>query len=269
MLFRSSKICKILGGRPPEGFNYELFLDEKGEKISKSKGNGLTVEEWLRYGTPESLSYFMFGSPKSAKRLHFDVIPRQVDDYLGALKRFPTQALKEQIDNPVWHIHSGKPPREDEGLTFNILLNLVGVASTDDKQVLWGFISRYAPKTSPATHPLLDQLVERAVNYFRDFVKPTRRFRPPTEQERAALAETVTVLGKMPPGADAEAIQFELYEVGKRHGYAQDLRGWFKAVYEVIFGTEQGPRLGSFVQIYGLAETRALIGRALSGELAK
>jgi lysyl-tRNA synthetase class 1 len=263
------QICRILGGRPPEGFTYELFLDEQGEKISKSKGNGLTVEEWLRYGTPESLSYFMFGSPKSAKRLHFDVIPRQVDDYLGALKRFPTQALKEQIDNPVWHIHSGKPPREDEGLTFNILLNLVGVASTDDKQVLWGFISRYAPKTSPATHPLLDQLVERAVNYFRDFVKPTRRFRPPTEQERAALAETVTVLGKMPPGADAEAIQFELYEVGKRHGYAQDLRGWFKAVYEVIFGTEQGPRLGSFVQIYGLAETRALIGRALSGELAK
>jgi lysyl-tRNA synthetase class 1 len=263
------QICRALGARPPEGFTYELFLDEKGEKISKSKGNGLTVEEWLRYGTPDSLSYFMFGSPKSAKRLHFDVIPRQIDDYLTALKRFPTQALKEQLDNPVWHIHSGRPPQEDDGLPFNILMNLVGVASTEDKQVLWGFITRYAPSTSPATHPLLDQLVERAVNYFLDFVRPTRKFRPPTEQERAALAETAGVLEKMPPGSDAEAIQFELYEVGKRHGYAQDLRGWFKAVYEVLFGTEQGPRLGSFVQIYGLKETRALIGRALAGELVR
>jgi lysyl-tRNA synthetase, class I len=261
------QICRILGGRPPEGFTYELFLDEKGEKISKSKGNGLTVEDWLRYGTPESLSLFMFASPKSAKRLHFDVIPRQVDDYFAALKRFPTQAIKEQLDNPVWHIHSGKPPREDEGLTFNILLNLVGVASTEDKQVLWGFISRYAPNTSPATHPLLDQLVVRAINYFRDFVKPTRKFRPATEQERAALAEMIDTLGKLPAGADAEAIQFELYEVGKHHGYAQDLRGWFRAVYEVLFGTEQGPRLGSFVQIYGIEETKALIRRALAGEL--
>ena len=262
------QICRALGGRPPEGFTYELFLDEKGEKISKSKGNGLGVEDWLRYGTPESLSLFMFGSPKSAKRLHFDVIPRQVDDYLTALKRYPTQALKEQLDNPVWHIHSGKPPHEDDGLPFNILMNLVGVANTEDKQVLWGFISRYAPETSPATHPLLDELVARAVNYFRDFVKPTRKFRSPTDQERAALEDAVATLDKLPPGADAEAIQFELYEVGKRHGYAQDLRGWFKAVYEVLFGTEQGPRLGSFVQIYGIAETKTLIGRALSGELA-
>ncbi len=262
------QICRAIGGRPPEGFTYELFLDEKGEKISKSKGNGLGVDEWLRYGTAESLSLFMFNSPKSAKRLHFDVIPRQVDDYLAFLKRYPTQPPKEQLDNPVWHIHAGSPPRDAEGgLPFNILLNLVGVANTEDKAVLWGFISRYAPTTSPQTHPMLDRLVGHAIQYFSDFVKPTRRFRPPTDQERAALEDAVVALGKMPAGIEAEAIQFELYEVGKRHGYAEDLRGWFKAVYEVLFGTEQGPRLGSFVAIYGVPETIALVRRALAGEL--
>jgi len=263
-----SQICRVLGGKPPENFTYELFLDEKGEKISKSKGNGLTVEEWLRYGPPESLSLFMFNSPKSAKRLHFDVIPRQVDDYLTALKRYPAQPLKEQLDNPVWHIHSGKPPREDEeGLPFNILLNLVGVANTEDKTVLWGFISRYAPKASPQTNPFLDKLVGYAINYYRDFVKPARRFRTPTDQERGALAELVATLEKLPPtGADHEAIQFEVYEIGKRHGYEKDLRAWFKAIYEVLFGTEQGPRMGSFIALYGVAETIALIRRVLAGQ---
>jgi lysyl-tRNA synthetase class 1 len=260
-------ICRILGGRPPEGFTYELFLDEKGEKISKSKGNGLTVEEWLRYGTPESLSLFMFGSPKSAKRLHFDVIPRQVDDYLSCLKRYPTQALKERLDNPAWHVHAGNPPQENEGgLSFNILLNLVGVANTEDKAVLWGFISRYAPGTSAATHPILDRLVTRAINYFRDFVKPTRRFRPMTAAERPAFEDLVATLAQMPAEADAEKIQFEVYEVGKRHGFAADLRAWFKVLYEVLFGTEQGPRMGSFIAIYGIPETSALLRRALTGE---
>ena len=261
-----SQICRTLGGRPPEGFTYELFLDEKGEKISKSKGNGLSVEEWLRYGPPESLSLFMFASPKSAKRLHFDVIPRQVDDYLAFLKRYPAQGLKEKLDNPVWHIHAGRPPEEGEGLPFNILLNLVGVANTEDKAVLWGFISRYAPQASPATNPFLDKLVGYAINYYRDFVKPTRRFRPATEQERGALADLVATLEKMRGETDAEKIQFEVYEVGKRHGYAADLRAWFKAIYEVLFGTEQGPRMGSFIAIYGVAETIALIRRLLAGE---
>jgi lysyl-tRNA synthetase class 1 len=273
----SSQICRVLGGRPPEGFNYELFLDEKGEKISKSKGNGLTVDEWLTYGPPESLALFMYNSPKSAKRLHFDVIPRQVDDYLTALAKFPEQAPKDgdaqptqQLDNAVWHIHAGKPPApEPDGLPFNILLNLVGVANTEDKAVLWGFISRYAPKASPQRNPFLDKLVGYAINYFRDYVKPTRRFRAPTEQERAALEELITVLEKFPPGTDSEAIQFEVYEVGKRGGWAKDLRAWFKSCYEVLFGTEQGPRLGSFIALYGIPETVALIRRALSGELAK
>jgi lysyl-tRNA synthetase class 1 len=272
-----SQICRILGGRPPEGFNYELFLDENGEKISKSRGNGLTVDEWLRYGSPESLALFMFNSPKSAKRLHFDVIPRQVDDYLAFLKKYPEQAPKpganepnQQLDNPVWHIHNGKPPAiEPDGLPFNILLNLAGVANTEDKGVLWGFISRYAPKASPATHPSLDRLVGYAINYYRDYVKPTRKFRAPTDQERGAIADLRGVLAKLPAGADSEAIQFEIYEVGKRHGYAADLRAWFKVLYEVLFGTEQGPRMGSFIALYGVAETIVLVDRALAGELAK
>jgi lysyl-tRNA synthetase class 1 len=179
-------------------------------------------------------------------------------------------APTQQLDNPVWHIHAGRPPApEPHGLPFNILLNLVGVANTEDKAVLWGFISRYAPKASPASNPFLDKLVGYAINYFRDYVKPTRRFRAPTDQERAALEDLIAVLEKFPPGVDSEAIQYEVYEAGKRHGWAKDLRGWFKSNYEVLFGTEQGPRLGSFIALYGIPETIALIRKALAGELAK
>src|SRR5262249_32419922 len=266
----SSKITRILGQRPPEGFNYELFLDEKGEKISKSKGNGLSVEEWLDHGPQESLSLYMFQSPKSAKQLHFGVIPRQIDDYLGFLKRFPDQSPKEQLDNPVWHVHSGHPPAPEDGLPFNILLNLVGVANTEDRAVLWGFIARYHPGASPATHPFLDKLVGFAIAYWRRFIKPTRRFRLPGEQERAALEDLAATLqpfrGIEQGALDSEKIQFEVYEVGKRHGWASDLRAWFKALYELLFGTQEGPRMGSFVAIYGVAETIALIERVLAGD---
>jgi lysyl-tRNA synthetase class 1 len=263
----STKIARILGGRAPEGFNYELFLDEKGEKISKSKGNGLTIEEWLEHGPQESLAYFMFQSPRSAKRLHFDVIPRQIDDYLSALERFAKQSPREQLDNPVWHIHSGAPPPAEDGLPFNILLNLVGVANTADRAVLWGFISRYLPGATPATHPFLDKLVGCAIAYWQRFIRPTRRHRAPNDMERAALLDLVGELRRLPANADAEAIQFQVYEVGKRHPFA-DLRAWFQSCYEILFGTEQGPRLGSFIAIYGVAETIALIGRALEGNLA-
>ena len=266
----SSKIVRILGGSPPEGFNYELFLDEKGEKISKSKGNGLTVEEWLEHGPQESLALFMYQSPKSAKRLHFDVIPRQIDDYLTFLKRYPEQPAKEQLDNPVWHIHAGKPPKPEDGLPFNILLNLVGVANTDDPAVLWGFIARYRPGASRATHPMLDELVGHAIAYWRRFIKPTRRFRLPGEGERAALEDLARTLDgfRATPAdqLDSEKIQFEVYEVGKRHGFAADLKAWFQVLYEILLGTQQGPRMGSFIAIYGVAETIALIGRALAGE---
>jgi lysyl-tRNA synthetase class 1 len=275
----SGQICRVMGGQPPEGFNYELFLDAQGEKISKSRGNGLSVEEWLRYGPPESLGLFMFNQPKAAKRLHFDVIPRQVDDYLGHVAKYPEQAgpdgdpaakAGQRLDNPAWHVHAGHPPApERDGLPFSILMNLVGVANTEDPAMLWGFITRYAPNASPETCPMLDRLVRYAIAYFRDFVKPARRFRAPTEAECAALADLVATLARLPAGADSEAIQFDIYEAGKRHGYAADLRGWFKILYELLFGTEQGPRMGSFVALYGVAETIALLRRAEAGDLAR
>jgi lysyl-tRNA synthetase class 1 len=276
----SGQICRVMGGRPPEGFNYELFLDANGEKISKSRGNGLTVDEWLRYGPPESLALFMFNQPKAAKRLHFDVIPRQVDDYLAHIAKYPEQAPPDaganaatagaqQLDNPSWHVHAGHPPGpERDGLPFSILMNLVGVANTEDPAMLWGFITRYAPNATPKTCPMLDRLVGYAIAYFRDFVKPARRFRAPTDQERGALADLVTTLEQIPAGADSETIQFQVYEVGKRHGYAADLRGWFKILYELLFGTEQGPRMGSFIALYGIPETIALIRKAEAGALS-
>ena len=259
----SGKICRILGGTPPAGFTYELFLDENGEKISKSKGNGLSVEEWLRYAPPESLSLFMFQKPKAAKRLYFDVIPRNVDDYLSHLGNFETQEEGKRIDNPVWHIHTGNPPREDAHLSFNILLNLASVCHTEDKAVIWHFISRYRPDATPEGAPILDRLVEYAINYYRDFVKPSKAYRAPNDVERAALEELADKLVSLP--ADAEAIQTEIYEIGKRYPF-EDLKSWFRALYEVLLGQSQGPRMGSFVALYGVEESVALIRRALDGE---
>jgi lysyl-tRNA synthetase class 1 len=262
----SSRICRVLDGLPPEGFSYELFLDERGQKISKSKGNGLTIEEWLRYGTAESLELFLYRDPKKAKRLHFDVIPRNVDEYEAFLEAFPRQAAPEQVGNPLWHIHDSRPPVEDRlppGLTFGMLLNLASVASTEDAAVLWGFIGRYAPGTSAETSPRLARLVEHSLAYYRDFVRPTRRYREPTDQERAALGELRAWLGGMPEGAPPETLQHEIYEIGKRHGFAS-LRDWFKALYEVLLGQSEGPRFGSFVAIYGVADTCALIDARLA-----
>ena len=265
----SSKVARAIGGRPPEGFTYELFLDANGEKISKSRGNGLTIEEWLTYGPPESLSLFMYQQPKAAKRLHFDVIPRQVDDYLSFVERYPAQPVQQRLDNPVFHIHGGNPPApEADGLPFNILLNLAGVANSRDKAVLWGFISRYAPNASPAKNPLLDRMVGHAIAYFRDYVEPTRKYRAPTDMERAALADLDACLASLPADASAEAIQNEVYAVGKRHAFPE-LKAWFQAMYETMFGASQGPRMGSFVALYGIAPTRALIARVLAGEMAK
>ena len=261
----SSRICRILGAEPPAGFTYELFLDENGEKISKSRGNGLTIEEWLTYASPESLALYMFQSPRKAKRLYFDVIPRAVDDYLQFLERFPSQAGKERFANPVWHIHGGQPPEESVPLSFAVLLNLASVCNTEDKAVLWGFIARYAPDASPATNPMLDRLVGYAIAYYRDFVKPAKRYRAPAGVEREALEDLADVLAAMPAGASAEEIQTELYEVGKRHPF-ESLRHWFKTLYEVLLGQSQGPRMGSFIALYGVDETVALIRRALAGE---
>ncbi len=261
------RICEILGGRAPEHYVYELFLDENGEKISKSKGNGLTIDEWLTYASAESLSYFMFQKPRTAKRLYFDVIPKAVDEYHQQLRAFPGQELPQRLANPVWHIHSGSPPKSGMVVSFATLLNLASVVAVPDKERLWGFLRRYAPEASPETHPDLDAAVAGAVRYFRDFVAPTRVFRMPDANERAAMVDLAGRLRDWDGGLDAEALQSLVFAVGREHGF-DPLRAWFKALYEVLLGASEGPRFGGFIALYGLDETVALIERALAGELA-
>ena len=258
----SGHICRILGRQQPEGFNYELFLDENGEKISKSRGNGLTIEEWLTYAAPESLALYMYQSPRKAKRLYFDVIPRAVDEYVGHLAAYPKEELAAQLMNPVWHVHDGNPPQAELPISFALLLNLASASNSEDRDVLWGFIRRYAPDATPEDHPLLDELVGYAIRYFHDFVKPAKQYRAPTEKERAALADLDARLAALPEKVPAEEIQGEVYAVGKEHGF-EPLRDWFQALYQVLLGQTQGPRFGSFVELYGVPETRALIARAL------
>ena len=258
----SGQIARILGAKPPAGFNYELFLDAEGTKISKSKGNGLTIDEWLTYASPESLSLYMYQNPRKAKRLHFDVIPKAVEEYYSFIKAFPDQAIEQRLGNPVFHIHGGNPPAIDLPLSFGLLLNLVTVAGTDDPAVLWGFVSRNFPGTSAATHPEIDRLVHYAIAYARDFVVPTLQRRKPDAREAAALADLDARLAAIGPGADAEAYQFEVYEAGKAAGF-DPLRDWFKALYEILIGTSNGPRMGSFIALYGLAESRALIAESI------
>ena len=274
----SSKVCKALGGTPPEGFNYELFLDETGQKISKSKGNGLTIEDWLSYASPESLSLFMFQKPKTAKKLHFDVIPRALDEYLQFIAAFPGQEPKQRLDNPAWHIHSGHPPSTELPITFVLLLNLVAASNADDKTVLWGFIRRHVTGATPEKYPLLDHMVGYAVRYYQDFVRPKKVYRSADDVERAALTALSETIGKAASDASAEELQGLLYNVGRAVPRYQDLaakgatperpgvsNAWFNAIYEVLLGEPKGPRFGSFIALYGIPETRALIEKALSG----
>jgi lysyl-tRNA synthetase class 1 len=276
----SSKVCRVLGGMPPDGFNYELFLDEAGQKISKSKGNGLTIDQWLAYASPESLSLFMYQKPRAAKRLFFDVIPRAVEDYYAFLDAFPRQDTANRMGNPVWHIHAGHPPDKRLPVPFGMLLNLASASNTEDAAILWGFLTRHRPDVTPQTAPELDRLIGYAVRYYHDFVKPQKRFRQPDPVERDALAALDAALAALPLDADAEAIQIAVYDVGRSFERFQtpDKLGpdgrpgvalsWFATLYELLLGQERGPRFGSFVAIYGIAETRALIKEALSGQLA-
>jgi lysyl-tRNA synthetase class 1 len=264
----STKITRALGGDPPDGFNYELFLDESGERISKSRGNGLTIEDWLTYGPEESIALFMYQKPRAAKRLYFDVIPKAVDDYIEYLRQYrATDNGEAHLENPVWYIHDGQPPAESYPVSFALLLNLVSASNAHDRDVLWGFIRAYAPDANPATNPGLDQLVGHALRYYEDFVKPQKRYRSPSEKERAALEDLASTLEAMPSERDAETVQNAVYEIGKRHGF-EPLRDWFKALYEVLFGQSQGPRFGSFAALFGCGQTAALIRDALAGDFA-
>jgi len=272
----SSEICRALGALPPEGFNYELFLDEHGQKISKSKGNGLTIDEWLRYASPESLSLFMYREPRAAKRLYFDVIPRQVDDYQQFLEAYQRQELKQQLANPVWHIHAGSPPPPEIPIPFAMLLTLVSASNAENAETLWGFIGHYRPGVTPQTHPKLDALVGYAIQYFHDFVLPAKKFRQPTEAERAALLDLRDGLAQLPAAAAAEEIQEVVYEVGRREPFLDRRKTnpkdgkpgvsleWFNTLYQVLFGQEKGPRFGSFAALYGLENTIAMIDGALA-----
>ena len=271
----SGEICRALGGTPPEGFNYELFLDENGQKISKSKGNGLTIDEWLRYASPESLSLFMYREPKAAKRLYFDVIPRTVDEYQQFLDGYRKQDWKQRLSNPVWHIHSGAPPQVEMPVTFSMLLTLVSSSNAENAETLWGFIGRYRPGVTAQTNPALNAQVEYAIHYFRDFVQPAKKFRRPSDVERAALSDLRDALSQLPASASAEEIQDVVYEVGRREPFLDQKKkakdgkpgvslDWFNMLYQVLLGQEKGPRFGSFVAVYGVPNTVAMIDGALA-----
>jgi lysyl-tRNA synthetase class 1 len=255
----SSKICQTLGKKSPNGFAYELFLDEKGEKISKSKGNGITIEQWLRYASPESLSLYMYQNPKRAKKLYADVVPKAVDEYLTCIDKFSEQDPKQRLLNPVWHIHNGTPPKEKSIMPFSVLLNLVGTSNASDKEVLWKFIKKYKKGIVSSEHPILDSLIGYALKYFKDVVEPKKKYRKPSPLEKKALQDLVSRLKMCKDETEPEAIQTIVYSVGKDNGYEENLREWFKVIYEIVFGEQDGPRMGFFISFFGIKETIELI----------
>ena len=266
----SSQICRVINGRTPENFTYELFLDDKGQKISKSKGNGIGIDEWLSYAPQESLAYYMFQSPKKAKRLYFDVIPKACDEYLAHLDRFVTLTPQQQTDDLIWHIHHDEVSGRENPLSFTILLNLASICNTQDPQVLWGFVKRYLPNADESTMPFTNQLISLAIRYFTVFVKPKKIYRSPTSIEADALRDLHDQLIKFydtqceghHEDTFLEAVQTIVYSVGKSYSFP-DLRAWFKTLYEVLFGQVEGPRIGSFIELYGIPEFCALIQERL------
>ena len=260
----SYEICKILGHKPPSGFYYELFLDEKGEKISKSKGNGISIEDWLKYASPESLALYMYQNPQRAKKLYPQVIPKAVDEYLSFLDKFSEQPMKEQLGNPVWHVHDGNPPQEKNVITFGVLLNLVSASNADNEEVLWKFIKNFKSDVNRAEHPILEKLIKNAISYFNDHVKIHKKYRSANELEKKALLELTQEIQKMPEGLSPEEMQTVVFTVGKNYYAKEELRNWFKAIYEVVFGDEQGPRMGSFICFFGKQETIDLINNSLN-----
>jgi lysyl-tRNA synthetase class 1 len=261
----SAKICRILGATPPELYKYELFLDENGEKISKSKGNGLSMEDWLRYAPKESLAYYMYQSPNKAKRLYFDVIPKALDEYFTFAKKMPEQPLEEKLKNPVFHIHGAEQNALSSPIDFALLLNLASACHAEEASVLWGFVSRYDPKITAENSPHFSALIQHALHYYADFVKPQKKYRLADAKESAALQSLHVAFKALSANTSAEEIQNIVYSVGKEHGF-ENLREWFQALYEILLGQSQGPRFGSFVALYGVAETNNLIARVLRGE---
>jgi len=255
----SNKICKTLGKKPPNGFAYELFLDEKGEKISKSKGNGITIDQWLKYASPESLSLYMYQNPTRAKKLYSDVVPKAVDEYLSLVENFSKQETKEQLLNPVWHVHNGKPPQEKIVMTFSMLLNLVGSSNAESKEILWKFIQRFHPDIKQENYTILNQLTTYAINYFRDKVEPNKKYKAPNDDEKKALINLAKILETVKQDTKPEDIQTVVYSIGKENGYEKKLREWFILIYEVLFGSKDGPRMGFFISFFGVKETINLI----------
>ena len=255
----SNKILKTLGKKSPNGFAYELFLDDKGEKISKSKGNGITIEEWLKYASPESLSLYMYQNPQRAKKLYHEVVPKAVDEYLDCIEKYETQESLKKISNPVWHVHNGIPPSEKMIMSFSMLLNLVGTSNASSKELLWKFVKKYKKNIKSQENPIFDQLINYAIKYFNDVVKLNKKFKKPNQEEKLALNNLAEKLRGCNESMSPEAIQTIVYSVGKENGYKENLRDWFKMIYEVIFGDENGPRLGFFISFFGVKETIDLI----------
>lgn len=259
----SNRIVKALGGEPPAGFNYQLFVDEEGKKISKTKGNGISIEEWLTYASPESLSLFMFQNPKSAKKLYFDVIPKTLDEYWQHVEKYPLQEGAKALDNPAWHIHEGEPPTATPPVSFAMLLTLVNAVG-GEPEVLKGFVRKYRPNAAPEELAAVDKLTLYAARFYNDFVKSKKQYRAPTDQERTALSMLAAKLREIGDGADEDAYQSAAFDTGKSNGYEKNLRDWFATIYEVVFGQTEGPRIGPFTKIYGATATAKLIEDALA-----
>ena len=255
----STKIIKLMGKSNPSGFAYELFLDEKGEKISKSKGNGITIDQWLKYASPESLSLYMYQNPKRAKKLYNEIVPKAVDEYLDFIEKGKTQNELQLLMNPAWHVHNGKMPKEEIIMTFSMLLNLVETSNADSKELLWKFVKKYKKNILEKDYPIFDNLVGYAIKYFNDVIKLQKKYKKPNEKEKKSLKALIKTLQNCNDQMTPEDIQTLIYSTGKENGYEENLRDWFKLIYEVVFGDENGPRMGFFISFFGVNETRQLI----------
>jgi len=259
----ASKICAIMDKKPPVNLIYEMFLDERGEKISKSVGNGISVEDWLRYASPESLSLYMFQKPKSAKKLFFDVIPKSIDEYYSHLNKFHQLDDQDRYDNPIWHIHNGKAPKLKSEITFNSLLNLVSACNSNEKEVIWGFVNEYDKSLNSKESPEFDLLIQNAINYYSDFVFPNKSYLKIDDSSKPIFLDIKELLIKIDVDSSSEEIQTAIYEIGKKYNF-ENLREFFKLIYQILLGQEQGPRLGSFIKLYGIKKTIKLIDNVLS-----